>query len=303
MTTIEMKCHPACLLLPEMGDAEYRELVEDIRVNGLQQPVLRAGCNGPILDGRHRLRACQELGIDPRFQAYVPPLGGAELEAAYVAKVVFLNIHRRHLTTQQRAAIGAELAKMQHGGDRKSAATKASNDALTDAQVAKLMNVSEPSIERAKKRMRTDPDAHAKAKARKLGRAKPTKRITKTKPLDGDRDPTPKRDPKPDVRLMVNHLLGAIPKNFNATAWAADMPEFLRKNTAAAIKELRDRLLILEDVLTMAPQRFAAEVLLDPTPEFCDFAGAIGRAVDQLVESTERISPRTGKPMRKYTKR
>jgi hypothetical protein len=84
--------------------------------------------------------------------------------------VISANLRRRHLTTPQRAAIAAELAKMQHGGDR----TKASNDALTDAQAARLMAVSEPSVERAKRRMRTDSEAHAKAKAGTLPRKRPT---------------------------------------------------------------------------------------------------------------------------------
>ena len=42
---------------------------------------------------------------------------------------------------------------------------------LSDAQAAKLMKVSEPSVERAKRRMRTDPEAHAKAKAGTLAEA------------------------------------------------------------------------------------------------------------------------------------
>jgi hypothetical protein len=46
---------------------------------------------------------------------------------------------------------------------------------LTDAQAAKLMAVSERSVERAKQVMRTDPEAHAKAKAGTLGRANRSK--------------------------------------------------------------------------------------------------------------------------------
>ena len=42
--------------------------------------------------------------------------------------------------------VAAKLANMAHGGDR----TKASIDALSQARAAALLNVSEPSVERAK---------------------------------------------------------------------------------------------------------------------------------------------------------
>ena len=102
--------------------------------------------------------------------------------------VVSANLHRRHLTTQQRAAIAAELATMKRT-DTLQRGPEASNDAtgkMTDAQAAKPLRA-EPSTERAKQRMRTDLEAHAKAKAGTLGRRKPTKRrIPKHKTVDGD---------------------------------------------------------------------------------------------------------------------
>ena len=153
--------HPACDMLPAMTDAEYRELVDDIAEHGLQVPIL-LDQDHRILDGRHRWRACQELGIEPKQRMYIPPLAGRELEAANIAKVISLNLQRRHLTTQQRAAVAAELATMKRGGDRTGIA---SNDALTDAQAAKLMGVSERAWSAPSARMRDDPDAHEAAKA------------------------------------------------------------------------------------------------------------------------------------------
>src|SRR5215510_5323708 len=53
--------HPVALLFPELSPADYEALREDIRRNGVKVPILVHG--GQILDGRHRYRACRELGI------------------------------------------------------------------------------------------------------------------------------------------------------------------------------------------------------------------------------------------------
>ena len=132
------------------GD-DYKELLEDIRANGLRELLILY--EDKILDGRNRLMACLEAGVEPRYR----PLPAGEDPLAFV---ISRNLHRRHLTTQQRSAIAAELAKMKVGRPG-----KASVDAISDAQAAKAMKVSERSVERAKKRMRLDPEAHAKAKA------------------------------------------------------------------------------------------------------------------------------------------
>jgi hypothetical protein len=47
-------------------DAEtFASLKADIEAHGLLRPILRH--KGMVLDGRHRLRVCDELGIDPEF--------------------------------------------------------------------------------------------------------------------------------------------------------------------------------------------------------------------------------------------
>lgn len=116
--------HPLCTLFPRMGGAEFESLVADIKANGLSQPITLH--NGFILDGGNRYRACMEAGIEPRF---------VEFEGASVVSFVLsANLHRRHMTAGQQAAIVAsaqDWAKAQtHGGNRKSVTNQDVNQAV-----------------------------------------------------------------------------------------------------------------------------------------------------------------------------
>jgi ParB-like chromosome segregation protein Spo0J len=53
--------HPIAALFPEFSESDFAALKEDIRQHGVRVPILVHG--GEILDGRHRYRACKELGI------------------------------------------------------------------------------------------------------------------------------------------------------------------------------------------------------------------------------------------------
>lgn len=105
--------HPLCTLFPRMGGAEFDSLIADIREHGQREPIITH--DGMILDGGNRYRACIEAGVEPQFMAF----GGGSL----VAYVLSVNLHRRHMTAGQQAAIVAsaqDWAKAQpHGGDRK----------------------------------------------------------------------------------------------------------------------------------------------------------------------------------------
>jgi ParB-like chromosome segregation protein Spo0J len=55
--------HPLANLLPDMTAEEYEGLKASIKERGQEVPILLL--NGQILDGRHRYRACLDLGIEP----------------------------------------------------------------------------------------------------------------------------------------------------------------------------------------------------------------------------------------------
>jgi hypothetical protein len=91
--------HPVSRLFPDMDIDEYAILKLDIRDNGLKVPILL--WQGQLIDGRHRLKACQELGIEPRFETVDCP------EEELSGLVWSLNRVRRQLSHSQRAMIAA----------------------------------------------------------------------------------------------------------------------------------------------------------------------------------------------------
>ena len=228
-TTPNGNYHPACLLLPEMGEDEFRELARDIYANGQRHPIIVDEA-GLILDGRHRWRALAEMDCEPQTIVF----RGSEEEK--VALVISENIHRRHLSTQQRAAIAAELATMKRG----TRTDLASNDATSstgpsDAQAAKVMRVSEKTVERAKSRMRSDPEAHAKAKAGTLGRRRPKH------PIREPKDAPAKPAPVADLALDLAELNAAWPRP-TLDAYLKTMTEQQAANIRAHLIDLRLKL-------------------------------------------------------------
>ncbi|MEK6346381.1 MAG: ParB N-terminal domain-containing protein [Burkholderia sp.] len=106
--------HPLCALFPRLEGLDFDALKADIEANGQRTPIIVH--EGQILDGGNRYRACLELGVDP----ITAPFDGADA----LAYVLSLNLHRRHLSPGQQAAIVAAatdwLQTFAHGGDRKS---------------------------------------------------------------------------------------------------------------------------------------------------------------------------------------
>ena len=96
----KQRFHPACLLFPPLSGGELQLLADDIRQNGLLQPITTL--DGMILDGRNRLLACEIAGVKPRFEEWTG--SGSPLEWAISA-----NLHRRHLTASQRAVLALEV--------------------------------------------------------------------------------------------------------------------------------------------------------------------------------------------------
>ena len=134
----ERQAHPAAELFPLLEGAEFEALVADVKVNGLREAIW-LDTEDRILDGRNRYRACDEVGVEPRFRTYEgdDPVGF----------VLSQNLHRRHLNESQRAMIAAQMADMPQG-----ARTDLSPEGgrLSQADAAALRGVGKRTVERAK---------------------------------------------------------------------------------------------------------------------------------------------------------
>jgi hypothetical protein len=90
-----MELHPLCTFFPRMSDEEFSSLKVSLQNNGQTHPIFTLG--GMILDGGNRYRALCELGIEPIMVEYQGP--------SPTQFILSSNLHRRHLTQGQSAAI------------------------------------------------------------------------------------------------------------------------------------------------------------------------------------------------------
>ncbi len=93
--------HESLTRVPPMPPDEYAAFSADIQARGIQVP-LEITAEGALLDGRHRLRAASELGIERLPVRIVAPADPHE-------HVLLAALQRRHLTASQKAALAVEL--------------------------------------------------------------------------------------------------------------------------------------------------------------------------------------------------
>jgi len=96
--------HPFSAMFPQITAEDFDKLVDDIKKNGLLQPIVVY--QDKILDGNNRYCACLQAKAKPRCMELVEAS-----DAQAQAFVISANIHRRHLSCEQRAAIIAMLLK------------------------------------------------------------------------------------------------------------------------------------------------------------------------------------------------
>jgi len=135
----EATFHEAVNIFPAMSDAEFRELVDDMREHGQREPVWVLA-DGRVIDGRNRVKACAELGRSVDARVYHGN------ETSVEAFVVSLNLKRRHLSEEQRAMVAGRLANLKEGRPQKTAPIGA---VVSQPDAAELLNVSRRSVQRA----------------------------------------------------------------------------------------------------------------------------------------------------------
>jgi hypothetical protein len=96
--------HPIAGMFPLLEGGEFAAVVDDILAHGLLESIVLF--EGMILDGRNRDRACREAGVEPRYREMT-----FDSHADAVNYVISANIHRRHLTAEQKRELIEKLLK------------------------------------------------------------------------------------------------------------------------------------------------------------------------------------------------
>lgn len=94
--------HPACEAFPLMSDEDFAEFVEGMKSH--HDDVVVHLHDGQIVDGRHRQRACIELGIQPTYETI--ELADDDTIEDWVWRK---NANRRQLTALQKAQAARKL--------------------------------------------------------------------------------------------------------------------------------------------------------------------------------------------------
>jgi hypothetical protein len=195
-----------------MPEAEYQPFKANIASQGLSDPIWTY--QGKVLDGRNRLRACEELGIEPVTREWDGPGTPEEF-------VVTQNWYRRHLTSDQRKAIAAEVAtrlSAEEGRKRQSEGGKSAGrgrPANSDEQVvadspqpnedcksaaksrekaATPLNVSPRGVQDAIKVLREDRELHEKVKSGEMKLSQALRRLAQAK-KSADQEPAADQQP------------------------------------------------------------------------------------------------------------
>lgn len=133
--------HPLAALVPEMTQQEYERHKADIQANGQLLPI--SVYQNMIIDGRHRFRACNDLGLIPRFEEWT----GKDAKQY----VISMNVSRRQLSDNQRALAAASMVATSSRGRNQHTNKHTATAAPSQKEAAELFDISPDSIQRAKK--------------------------------------------------------------------------------------------------------------------------------------------------------
>jgi N6-adenosine-specific RNA methylase IME4/ParB-like chromosome segregation protein Spo0J len=129
--------HRLANLFPLITGKAFDDLVEDIKANGIREPLTLY--EGKILDGRNRYFAWERTELGPDALTYKQYEGNDP-----VGFVLSSNMHRRHMSDGQRAWVAAQIATLRLGSNQHTAIAAPSQE-----QTARLLDVSTDSIQRA----------------------------------------------------------------------------------------------------------------------------------------------------------
>ncbi len=134
--------HAYTSLFPRLDKKSFAKLKDDIEATGGNHTPIMIYQN-EVIDGRERYDACKALNIYPNTAELEEPEDGTGVDL--MAYVISANLHRRHLTTSQRAIIAGRISTGKLGDNQHTEETVTVDDAAT------LLNIGKKSVERGRK--------------------------------------------------------------------------------------------------------------------------------------------------------
>ena len=197
--------HDACDLLPPMTESELRELGEDIKRHDLHTPVViftdQDGTEW-LLDGRNRLNAMEIVGLPIVIEGELNPdiVHNISGNIDPFAWVLSANLHRRHLTNEQKTELIAKLLALKPNA--------------SDRQIAKETRTSHPKVAKVRSEQeRRGKISTSKTRTDTKGRSQPARKaktaVTKA-PIPEVEAPEVEQEEKPTEQPPEDSLAARI---------------------------------------------------------------------------------------------
>ena len=120
--------------LPPLSPARYARLLASIRAHGLRRPIVV--WRGQVIDGLHRLKACAEAGVEPRYEV----LDDAEDPFEYLGDE---NVPLRNMDQNEKAQTAYLMSQYSAPGRPRTPEENSANlRSVTQGEAAKLIGVS-----------------------------------------------------------------------------------------------------------------------------------------------------------------
>lgn len=163
LTDNGLETHDLSTIVPEMTPEDFGRLKESIAQRGFLVEHSIVLFEGRILDGGHRYKAAQQLGVTPTFREFI----GSEAQAR--AFILASNADRRHLTKSQVAQVFVNAN-----------ALAPEKSQLTTKQISAQSGATEKAVRDAQKLREKNPDDAAKVASgeKPAGKAKAKAGIT-----------------------------------------------------------------------------------------------------------------------------
>lgn len=241
--------HEAASLFPLLSGEELDALAADITANGLLNPVVLL--EGKVLDGRNRMLACERAGVNPTFTDWKD-------SGSPTSWVISQNLHRRHLTASQKAAIAleaeplfvAEAKERQRlsggrGTKGKSKLTDLKSKGQARDHAAKSVGASSGYVAEVKKIAAKDPSLLPEIKAGTLKISEAKKKLglnRRTAPSNRERDRERAASELKQENLFPEYDTEILPAVLNTAPDGVGFSVTFKKLSREAVRQLAERI-------------------------------------------------------------